>query len=215
MFLFNEAISSLGLFEIPLHGKCFTWTNKQQPPLLERIDWFFTSISWTLMYPSTKATTLVAEVSDHTPCLIEIATEIPKGSIFRFENYWMEHEHFLQIVQHGWSLPTFHTDVAKNLTAKFKNLRRVLKAWQRNLSSLSANISNVKLVLSFMELLEEHRDLSLEEWNFKEILSEKLVALLHQQKIYWKQRGIVRWIKFGDAETNFSTLQQPSDIEEN
>jgi regulator of replication initiation timing len=95
------------------------------------------------------------------------------------------------------------------LTAKFKNLRRVLKAWQRNLSSLSANISNVKLVLSFKELLEEHRDLSLEEWNFKGILSEKLVALLHQQ------RGIVRWIKFGDAGTNFSTLQQPPDIEEN
>ena len=81
MLLFNEAISYLGLIEIPLHGKHFTWSNKQQPPLLERIDWFFTSISWTLLYPSTKATSLVAEVSDHSPCLIEVATYIPKGSI--------------------------------------------------------------------------------------------------------------------------------------
>ena len=96
----------------------------------------------------------------------------------------MEHEHFLQIVQHGWSIPTFQTDVAKRLTAKFKNLRRVLKAWQQNISSLSATISNVKLVFSFMEILEEHRDLSLEEWNFKDILNERLVALVHQQKIY-------------------------------
>ena len=125
MLLFNEVISSQGLLEIPLFGKRFTWSNKQQPPLLERIDWFFTSISWTLLYPNTKSTTLVAEVSDHTPCLIEVATDIPKGSIFHFENYWMEHEHFVQIVQYGWSISTFHTDVAKTLTAKFKNLRRV------------------------------------------------------------------------------------------
>jgi hypothetical protein len=43
MLLFNSAISSLGLVEIPLHGSKFTWTNKQQPPLLERLDWFFSS----------------------------------------------------------------------------------------------------------------------------------------------------------------------------
>lgn len=35
MLLFNSAISALGLVEIPLHGRKYTWTNKQQPPLLE------------------------------------------------------------------------------------------------------------------------------------------------------------------------------------
>jgi hypothetical protein len=38
MLLFNNAISSLGLVEIPLHGRKFTWSNKQQPPLLERLE---------------------------------------------------------------------------------------------------------------------------------------------------------------------------------
>ena len=45
MLLFNNAISALGLVEIPLHGRKFTWTNKQHPPLLERLDWFFSSQS--------------------------------------------------------------------------------------------------------------------------------------------------------------------------
>lgn len=40
MFLFNEAINKLSLIELPLHGRQFTWTNKQFPPLLERLDWF-------------------------------------------------------------------------------------------------------------------------------------------------------------------------------
>jgi hypothetical protein len=38
MLMFNEAISSLGLIELPLKGQRFTWTNKQHPPLLERLD---------------------------------------------------------------------------------------------------------------------------------------------------------------------------------
>ena len=54
-FLFNEAISALDLVEIPLLGRLFTWTNKQFAPLLERMDWIFTSNSWTLSYPISKA----------------------------------------------------------------------------------------------------------------------------------------------------------------
>jgi hypothetical protein len=53
MFLFNEAISAQGWVELPLHGRHFTWSNKQDPPLLERLDWFFTFNSWTLSYPNT------------------------------------------------------------------------------------------------------------------------------------------------------------------
>ena len=118
------------------------------------------------------------ETSDHSPCLISIKTTIPKGKIFKFENYLMEHEQFLNIVQHGWSLPTFQSDSGKVITAKFKNIRRVIRAWQSHLSSLKANISNVKLIITFMGLLEEFRDLTLEEWNFRKILDEKLISLL-------------------------------------
>ncbi|KAJ1287418.1 hypothetical protein BS78_02G008500 [Paspalum vaginatum] len=67
MFLFNEAISELNLVEIPLHGKRFMWSNKQFPPLLERLDWFFTSPAWTSCFPNTTATSLVMETSDHSP----------------------------------------------------------------------------------------------------------------------------------------------------
>lgn len=77
IFLFNEAISRLDLIELPLHGRHFTWTNKQFPPLLERLDWFFTSNSWTSKFPDTVVKTLVMETSDHWPCVIDIATAIP------------------------------------------------------------------------------------------------------------------------------------------
>lgn len=36
MLWFYEAISALRLIEIPLRGRKYTWSNKQDPPLLER-----------------------------------------------------------------------------------------------------------------------------------------------------------------------------------
>ena len=113
----------------------------------------------------------------------------------------MEHEVFMDVVRHGWNLPTFQTDKAKVISTKFKNLRRVLKAWQAQLSSLKGNIENVKLVLWLFHLFELHRDLTIVEWNFKHILEDKLLSLLRQQRIYWKQRGTIKWVKFGDEGT--------------
>jgi hypothetical protein len=138
MFMFNEAISALGLIKLPLKGKCFTWSNKQHPPLLERLDWFFTSASWTLNY-------LVTNVF----------------SLTRFENYGLLHEDFMNQVSIGWHSDYHHSNAAKIITAKFKNLRKVLKEWKRTLSNLKQNITNVKLILDFINLLEDFRDLSL------------------------------------------------------
>jgi hypothetical protein len=74
---------------------------------------------------------------------------------------------------------------------------KALKLWKQNLSALKTTISNVKLILSFLVLLEEFRDLSIPEWNFKLLLEDKLQSLLRQQKAYWKQRGQIKWITLG------------------
>ena len=71
------------------------------------------------------------------------------------------------------------------------------------MSNLKLAIENVKLVLTFFLYLEEFRDLSTPEWNFKKILEQKLTNLLRQQHIYWKQRGSIKWITLGDASTKF------------
>lgn len=43
--LFNEVISSLGLNEVLLQGIKYTWSNMQSTPLMEKLDWVFTSNS--------------------------------------------------------------------------------------------------------------------------------------------------------------------------
>jgi hypothetical protein len=94
------------------------------------------------------------------------------------------------------------------LIAKFKNLRRVLGTWQGHISNLNTTISNNRVTLSFLDMIEESRDLTLEEWNFRKIIQYHLERLLEQQRIYWKQRNKIKWHTLGDENTQKSIQLQ-------
>jgi hypothetical protein len=186
MMAFNEAISKLGAIEIPLSRQEFTWSNKQQQPLLERLDWFFINQAWSLQFPRTGARTMTRDISDHVPCAISIKTEVPCARIFRFENFWMEHKDFKDVFLEAWNTPQYKTDPAMRITAKLKITRKHLKEWQMGLPKLDQTIDNTKLIILFIDVIEEHRDLEVQEWNFRRLLQQHLLNLLDWQKNYWR-----------------------------
>jgi hypothetical protein len=65
-------------------------------------------------------------------------------------------------------------------------------------------VSDTKLLIEFIDNIEEHRDLSIEEWNFRDIMQQKVAELLNIQKIYWKQWASIKWITEGDICSHFS-----------
>lgn len=203
IFLFNEVISDLGLVELPIKGKAFTLSNMQQQPLLEQSDWFFTSPSWTLSFPHTLVKPLARSISDHTPCVVQIGTNIPRANVFRFENFWIEHEGFFDLVQSIWDNHGSSHDSAKNISSKLKTLRKGLKKWSKNLSRLQKLISNCNNVISFLDSIEEYRYLSLLEWNFRVFIRSKLLTYLRYKQVYWQKRCTIRWAKFGGENTKF------------
>src|ERR1041384_2466831 len=77
MLLFNEAINNLGLVELPLKGRQFTWSNMQERPLLIKLDWFFTSASWSNSYPATLVLPMAKPISDHLPCIVTMSPRFP------------------------------------------------------------------------------------------------------------------------------------------
>jgi endonuclease/exonuclease/phosphatase family metal-dependent hydrolase len=68
VLLFNDLFQPLDLMEIFFQGREFTWSNMQASPLLKKLDWVFTSSSWTLSFPDTKVIPLARPISDHIPC---------------------------------------------------------------------------------------------------------------------------------------------------
>jgi retron-type reverse transcriptase len=113
----------------------------------------------------------------------------------------LQHSQFKEIVQNAWNIPVGFTDSAKRINAKFKNLRRALKLWAKNLPCLKNLIAKVNSVIGLLDTIEELMTLSLEEWNLRDILKAHVITLLQNEKSYWKQRGKIKWVKLGDANT--------------
>jgi hypothetical protein len=42
-----------------------------------------------------------------------MSTDIPRAMVFRFENYWLLHEDFMQIMENGWNIPNYEQDSKK------------------------------------------------------------------------------------------------------
>jgi hypothetical protein len=203
MLLFNEAISNLGLVDIPLKGRKFTWSNMQNSPLLQRLDWFFSSVAWTTSFPNTMATPLAMTTSDHVPCVISIQTSIPKSTVFRFENSWLDMPDFLATVESSWTQSIHYADAAKRITAKFKVLRKELKKWKHSISSITKDIEDLNVLISLLDAIENFRDLCPMERQFRMAMKFHLAALLKQQLAYWKQRGKIKWATLGDENSRF------------
>jgi exonuclease III len=203
MFLFNELIDHLGLLELPLKGRSFTWSNMQQNPLMEQLDWFFTTHNWITCYPNTVVTAMAKPTSDHVPCLVSIDTVMPKAKLFRFENFWVNQPGFLDCVTSVWSKPTRASSSSGVLAEKFKTLRSELNKWKMSLSKIKLMISKCNIVILFMDELEEERRLFVQEVNFRKIVKLHLEKLLRIQYQYWKKRCTIRWIKMGEENTNF------------
>src|SRR4051812_38370101 len=92
IFLFNEIIGHLGILELPLKGRAFTWSNMQDEPLMEQLDWFFTSSSWISVYPNTVVLPMAKTSSDHVPCIVSIDTDIPKSNLSGLRTFGLSYQ---------------------------------------------------------------------------------------------------------------------------
>jgi len=203
IFVFNEIISNLGLLEIPLKGRQFTWSNMQDNPLLEQLDWCFTSSHWISAYPNTLLLPLAKPLSDHLPCVVQIDTAIPKSNLFRFENFWVEQLGFFELVEEIWKTETNMNNSVARVSAKLKLLRKALKKWSKNISQLNKLIQECNTVLAVLDKLEDQRPLFTQESNFRKILKAHILKLLQFKKEYWRKRYTLRWTKMGDESTSF------------
>jgi hypothetical protein len=188
MMNFSSAMQALDLEEIPLKGRNYTWSSMQDDPLLEKLDWIFTSAEWTSDFPNTMAFPLARLGSDHIPIHIQVGTHIPKAQLFRVENYWFEFDGIMELVTDSWNMAPYKQDSALNINIKFKYLRASLKKWSRNHSKLHKIIDNCNYTLALLDGIEEQRNLSIMEKNLGK--SSK-----HTLPSSWKQKESTKKIK--------------------
>lgn len=101
--LFNHFVDDSSLRELHRHGGTYTWTNKQETPIMAVLDRVFISEDWEEHFPLVMARSLTRVGSDHNPLLVETESGGSiRSSIFRFENAWLNHEGFREWVIQKW-----------------------------------------------------------------------------------------------------------------
>lgn len=91
--------------EIDLQGRRFTWSNEPDNPMLMRMDIFFGTPEWHLLFPNSDLQALSTLGSDHCPPFLsgDVTRQNYKG--FRFESYWINMQSFTETMQAAWNQP--------------------------------------------------------------------------------------------------------------
>ena len=98
--MFNAVIEGIGLKEIEMTGRQYTWASRRENPTFEKLDRILATIDWEQKFPLTTVQALSRTGSDHTPLFLDsgVHARIGNKARFSFELSWFREEGFYEMV---------------------------------------------------------------------------------------------------------------------
>ncbi|GER55466.1 RNA-directed DNA polymerase [Striga asiatica] len=197
---FAQTVADCELIDAGYEGEPFTWVRDD---LKERLDRALVSEAWSKVFAVTTVTHLTRFGSDHSPLLIRCRfSSTPRRTYFRFQNMWVRHHSFHDIVRDSWLQPTGLFGM-RILEAKLGRLRRRLRQWnwdvfgnlhQRLSAAQSAHVEAERAY--DLDPTRENRTA------MHRCHAEYQLRLLMEED-FWKQKAAVRWVAEGERNTRF------------
>jgi endonuclease/exonuclease/phosphatase (EEP) superfamily protein YafD len=204
---FKQVIDANQLMELDLRGRKFTWSNEQDTPTFTKIDRFFGTPEWHVLFPNVDLQALPTMGSDHCPLFLtgDVARQHYAG--FRFESYWVDMPGFLEVIQEVWHQPVNTQDTILKMHVKLIRTSKALKLWKRqNLGNLPLRLAIAKEALLLLDTAQEQRQLTHDELEFRRYLKAKADGLAAIQRTRARQHSRLTWIRKGDACTKMFML---------
>ncbi|KAM0849018.1 hypothetical protein ACQ4PT_053996 [Festuca glaucescens] len=122
----------------------------------------------------------------------------------KLENVWASRDDFLPTVQSAWNSIQQQPDAFFNLHAKLTATARELNRWSSQYTNdleLRAAITS-ELILRLDQAMDS-RQLTDEERQFRALLKVNCLGIAAMQRMMWRQRSRIHWLREGDASTRF------------
>nr|KAJ0203968.1 hypothetical protein LSAT_V11C500292530 [Lactuca sativa] len=202
-FHFNRFINEAGLHDIQMGGNRFTLMCQSQMKL-SKLDRFLVCNNFINLFPSSSATALPRELSDHCPIILQTTLPDFGKPPFRLFNSWLGKEGFDDIVKKAWEEFRGFGTPDMFLKAKLKFLKNEIKKWRATeYPKEMAELQEIKRRVQEIDLLAEERTLTEQEicemrTNFQKIAEMEKAAVLDI-----KQRAKIKWLIDGDENSAF------------
>ena len=135
MEAFNEMINNTALRELHRTRSRFTWTNRQNPPIMCVLDRVLVSNAWEDKFSLTSVVTGPRLGSDHNPLIVDTGGNVlGQQYYFRFSTHWLQQEGFREWVRNKWPA-RFKYDPLDHWHVISSKLRRAMKGWGQNQDS--------------------------------------------------------------------------------
>jgi exonuclease III len=201
--IFQQLVQTLGLIDLRLHGRQFTWSNEREMPTFARLDRFLISNSWSQLFPNCLQTALPINVSDHSLIACTCSTTFPLPNTFRFEIFWLKLPEFKDLVHASWDRTTL-VENPYMLQQKMIKLRKSIRQWKKNrVGNLTYQKKVRKEMLIWLDQKSERRQLITLELLTKGLVRDRLQRIVQMEEHMWKQRAKRTWVKQGDKNTAF------------
>ncbi|CAL5401981.1 unnamed protein product [Camellia sinensis] len=199
MRAFCSFIDDLQLVDLPIQGDSITWSNGRS---LSRIDRFLVTMGWEEHFSEVVQLRLPRPVSDHWPILLDSGGIRHGPTLFRFENMWLQHEGFLDLVRGWWNSYEVRGSPSCVLAKKLKLLKATLKNWNKEVfGRLEGQKVAVLSLLHSLDELEVQDELSPEAGIRKEAARQDFVRISRMEEVCFRQKSRCLWLKDGDRNT--------------
>jgi hypothetical protein len=204
MSAFNDFIRDNGIKEMDRKGCKYTWTNKQENPIMSVLDRVFTCTRWDHFYKKASCETLTRVGSDHCPNVVNTDDHrFQQKHGFHFEMPWLLQREFREQVVASWphrggrNIQDFWREI-KSYT------RRFCKGWGANANGQIKKkkrdlLEKLKNIDSEMEI----NGLNVLQWQQRFRWEGELEGIYQFEEIQWQRRGGVKWILEGDSNSRY------------
>ncbi|GJX91167.1 RNA-directed DNA polymerase, eukaryota, reverse transcriptase zinc-binding domain protein [Tanacetum coccineum] len=136
---FNSFIDAIGLVDLPIGGRCFTWMNKASTKL-SKFDRFLISEDVIDLLPDIRITALDRIWSDHSPILLHVDKIDFGPTPFILYNAWLLRDGFDDLITSEWdSLDSNNFGFPIKCHEKFCILKDKIRQWNNNNKTMERN----------------------------------------------------------------------------